>query len=226
VPRKRVPRGTDREGQGEARNITFDHQDHMTKLKRGEKLRCTSCHYAIVQGEHIVKGSHTQVDTGVCFLCHFRGSARTGPGRLPGVPRDAHEGRGAQRLHVLARVVPEARRSCKQCHIRVSDGDGKVRTPIATTATSEGSRRRATFWRSPHACHLQRGPVLQVPREGPARPVELVKTFEVQCDGCHKRLHNYQKEMYMGTGRRGPRHRVTDVLGAVSCNGCHTGRSR
>ena len=60
-------------GKAKMGNIIFDHQDHMTKLKRGEKLRCTSCHYAIVQGEHIVKGSHTQVDTGVCFLCHFKG---------------------------------------------------------------------------------------------------------------------------------------------------------
>ena len=25
-------------------NISFDHQDHMTKLKRGEQLRCTGCH--------------------------------------------------------------------------------------------------------------------------------------------------------------------------------------
>ena len=29
-------------GKAKLGNITFDHQDHMTKLKRGEKLRCTS----------------------------------------------------------------------------------------------------------------------------------------------------------------------------------------
>src|SRR4030065_647426 len=54
-------------GEAKLGGITFDHQEHMTKLKRGEKLRCTSCHYSIVQGEHVA------VDTNVCFLCHFKG---------------------------------------------------------------------------------------------------------------------------------------------------------
>jgi len=50
-----------------------------------------------------------------------------------------------------------------------------------------------------------------------------VKTFEVQCDGCHKRLHNYQKEMYMGAGAKGVPDTPSRMFSAqVSCNGCHT----
>src|SRR3989304_3473065 len=43
--------------------------------------RCTSCHYPIVQGEHI------SVDKNVCFLCHFKGIAQgQAPGGCPGGP--------------------------------------------------------------------------------------------------------------------------------------------
>ncbi|HEX9205084.1 MAG TPA: hypothetical protein VF853_04075, partial [Candidatus Deferrimicrobiaceae bacterium] len=77
--------GRIKSGKAQLGNITFDHQDHMTKLKRGEKLRCTSCHYSIVQGEHIQKGSHILPDTAVCFLCHFKGiSAGQALGGCPG----------------------------------------------------------------------------------------------------------------------------------------------
>ncbi|HLA41376.1 MAG TPA: NapC/NirT family cytochrome c, partial [Candidatus Glassbacteria bacterium] len=47
--------------------ITFDHKPHLTELRRGKKLRCTSCHSQIVQGEHI------SVTASTCFLCHFKG---------------------------------------------------------------------------------------------------------------------------------------------------------
>ncbi|NIM51683.1 MAG: hypothetical protein GTO22_20955, partial [Gemmatimonadales bacterium] len=51
--------------------------------------------------------------------------------------------------------------------------------------------------------------------------VELVKTFEVQCDACHKRLHNYQKEMYMGAGARGVADTPSRMFSAqVACDGC------
>ena len=47
----------------------FDHTTHLstTKLRRGKKLRCTSCHSQIVQGSHIT------VTESVCFTCHFKG---------------------------------------------------------------------------------------------------------------------------------------------------------
>jgi len=32
------------------KGIIFDHLPHLTKLRRGKKLRCTSCHSQIVQG--------------------------------------------------------------------------------------------------------------------------------------------------------------------------------
>ncbi|MBZ0263056.1 NapC/NirT family cytochrome c [bacterium] len=48
------------------RGIKFDHTPHLSETRRGRKLRCTSCHSQIVQGEHI------SVTTSTCFLCHFK----------------------------------------------------------------------------------------------------------------------------------------------------------
>src|SRR3989338_1237248 len=47
--------------------IIFDHTVHLTKMRRGKKLRCTSCHSQIVQGTHIA------VTENSCFVCHFKG---------------------------------------------------------------------------------------------------------------------------------------------------------
>ncbi|RJP21253.1 MAG: hypothetical protein C4529_07725 [Deltaproteobacteria bacterium] len=217
----RITSGKAKMGSG----ITFDHQDHMTKLKRGEKLRCSSCHYSVVQGDHISLGSHVQADTNVCFLCHFKGiSAGQALGGCPGchgTPTKVVEHGGFQFSHesYLKIGVP-----CKQCHIRVAEGDGKVDDSHC------------------YDCHIGRlekkGDVLAIHRThvtGKAIPcfkchekvkhgtVELVKTFEVQCEGCHKRLHGYQKEMYMGTSAKGVPDTPSRMFSAqVSCNGCHT----
>jgi nitrate/TMAO reductase-like tetraheme cytochrome c subunit len=45
----------------------FDHTPHLTELRRGKQLHCTSCHSQIVQGTHIA------VTESVCFNCHFKG---------------------------------------------------------------------------------------------------------------------------------------------------------
>lgn len=50
------------------RGIKFDHKPHLTDMKRGKKLRCTSCH------SQIVVGNHMEVTESTCFLCHFRGA--------------------------------------------------------------------------------------------------------------------------------------------------------
>ena len=200
-------------------NITFDHQEHMTKLKRGEKLRCTTCHYSIVQGEHI------SVDTNVCFLCHFKGiSQGQALGGCPGchgTPTKTVEHGGFMFSHASYLKIGV---QCKQCHIKVAKGEGNVSDahcydchvgrlkakadPLALHRTHVTFNAIACF-----KCHerIEHG------------EVALVKTFEVQCDSCHKRLHNYQKEMYMGTGAKGVPDTPSRMFSAqVACDGCHT----
>ncbi|MHC4404218.1 MAG: hypothetical protein ACYTG0_31575, partial [Planctomycetota bacterium] len=38
-------------GRVEFHGVSFDHRPHLQTLRRGKKLRCTSCHSQIVQGK-------------------------------------------------------------------------------------------------------------------------------------------------------------------------------
>jgi hypothetical protein len=200
-------------------SITFDHQEHMGKLKRGEKLRCTTCHYSIVQGEHIA------VDTKVCFLCHFKGigqgQALGGCPGCHGTPTKVVEHSGFLFSHDSYLKLGV---QCKQCHIRVAEGDGRVNDshcydchvgrlekkgdPLAIHRTHVTFNAIQCF-----KCH-------EKIRHG---EVQLVKTFDVKCDSCHQRLHTYQKEMYMGSGAKGVPDTPSRMFSAqVACDGCHT----
>lgn len=46
--------------------IMFDHTPHLTEVRRGKQLQCTSCH------SQIMVGTHMQVTFTTCYLCHFR----------------------------------------------------------------------------------------------------------------------------------------------------------
>jgi hypothetical protein len=212
-------------GKAKMGNIIFDHQEHMTKLKRGEKLRCTSCHYAIVQGENIVKGSHTQVDNHVCFLCHFKGvGAGQALGGCPGchgTPTKTVEHSGFMFSHesYLKLGVP-----CMQCHIRVAEGDGKVDDAHCYDC-HVGRLGKKNDVLAIHRTHVTYNAIQCFKCHDKINhgAIEFTKTFEVQCDACHKRLHTYQKEMYMGTGAKGVPDTPSRMFSAqVSCNGCHT----
>ena len=199
--------------------ITFDHQDHLTKLRRGEQLRCTTCHYSIVQGEHI------SVDTKVCFLCHFKGMSQgQALGGCPGchgTPKRTVEHEGFTFSHDSYLEIGV---QCRQCHIRVADGEGKVdddRCFNCHVGRLEGKSDPIAL----HRNHVTFNAIqcFRCHEEIRHGEVELVKTFEVQCDACHKRLHNYQKELYMGAGAVGVADTPSRMFSAqVACDGCHT----
>jgi hypothetical protein len=200
-------------------SIVFDHHEHMGKLKRGEKLRCTSCHYSIVQGEHVA------VDTKVCFLCHFKGiSQGQALGGCPGchgTPTKIVEKEGFVFSHAsyLKLQVP-----CKQCHIRVAEGDGKV-TDSHCYDCHVGRLEKKGDPLAIHRTHVTYNSVQCFRCHEPIRhgEVQLAKTFDVKCDACHKHLHNYQKEMYMGSGAKGVPDTPSRMFSAqVACDGCHT----
>jgi len=200
-------------------NITFDHQEHMGKLKRGEKLRCTTCHYSIVQGEHI------SVDTKVCFLCHFKGiSQGQALGGCPGchgTPTRTVDHSGFQFSHESYLKIGV---QCRQCHLRVAEGDGRVNDSHCYDC-HVGRLEKKSDPLAIHRTHVTYNAIQCFRCHEPIRhgEVELVKTFEVKCESCHKRLHNYQKEMYMGAGARGVPDTPSRMFSAqVACDGCHT----
>jgi hypothetical protein len=200
-------------------SVAFNHKEHMGKLKRGETLRCTSCHYSIVQGEHIA------VDQNVCFLCHFKGigqgQALGGCPGCHGTPADAVEHGGFRFSH---ESYVEIGVPCKQCHIRVAEGEGNV-PDIRCFDCHVGRLEKKGDPLSIHRTHVtfEAYDCFKCHERIRHGEVELVRTFEVQCDACHKGHHDYEKKLYMGTGARGVPDTPSRMFSAqVSCDGCHT----
>ncbi|PIU48316.1 MAG: hypothetical protein COS94_02755 [Candidatus Hydrogenedentes bacterium CG07_land_8_20_14_0_80_42_17] len=104
------------------KNIHFDHKPHLLEMKRGKKLRCTSCH------SQMVMGSHISVTTSTCILCHFKD-------RPPGKPIAGC--RGCHQVPQDTITLPsglEYKHSkyvdsgveCISCHYSLTTGDGFV----------------------------------------------------------------------------------------------------
>ncbi len=206
-------------GKAQLGGIVFDHQEHMGKIKRGEKLRCTTCHYSIVQGEHI------SVDTKVCFLCHFKGiSQGQALGGCPGchgTPTKTVEHGGFLFTHESYLKLGV---QCKQCHLKVADGDGRVDDAHCYDC-HVGRLEKKNDPLAIHRTHVTYNAIQCFKCHEKIRhgEVQLVKTFDVKCDSCHQRLHAYQKEMYMGTGAKGVQDTPSRMFSAqVACDGCHT----
>ncbi len=109
-------------GRVEFQGVPFDHTPHLGELRRGKKLRCTSCHSQIVQGKHMT------VTASTCFLCHFKeGLFNEGLGacnRCHQIPDKQFDlGGGIMFTHNLAydRGV-----DCENCHGDLVRGKGEV----------------------------------------------------------------------------------------------------
>lgn len=200
-------------------NILFDHNLHVGKSRRGQMLRCTSCHYQIVQGQHI------SVTEKVCFLCHFKGAARgesvTGCPSCHGTPTKTVEHDGFTFSHGSYLKIGVA---CNQCHLDVASGKGDVPKERCFSCHIERmeSYKDREFMHDNHvakhgvdcfSCHTEI-------RHG---EIQMIKALEITCESCHKQLHSMQKELYMGASGRGVVDTPSRMFAAqVSCDGCHT----
>jgi len=109
------------QGKVDFKGINFDHRPHLMEVRRGLKLRCTSCHSQIVQGTHMT------VTTSTCFLCHFKG-VKIGEGTSKCTschppPEATVEFEGVSFNH---KEIVERGIRCSQCHVQVIQGDGNV----------------------------------------------------------------------------------------------------
>ncbi len=105
------------------KNVLFSHSKHLAQLRRGKKLRCTTCHSQIVQGKHIT------VTEDNCFICHFNEYGKeTYPTMKCGTCHFAPKGEiiesGVKFNHrmFINRKIP-----CESCHTNVVKGDGHLR---------------------------------------------------------------------------------------------------
>lgn len=204
-------------------NIKFNHKHHLEEMKRGKKLRCTSCHSQMVFGEHIA------VTETVCFLCHFKD-------RVDGVhpmgqnfctqchttPAKDIEVGGVTYNHeeFVGRGVP-----CQNCHLEAVKGTGKVAKSNCYACHAEQERlQHFEDGEMMHYNHVTNHKVAcnRCHEEISHSVTTTSKPLEFSCETCHSSLHTATKDLYMGKGGRGiPAQPGHMFLVNVDCIGCH-----
>jgi len=207
--------------QGKVRfnKIIFDHRVHLEDLKRGKKLRCTSCHSQIVQGEHIT------VTESSCFICHFKESEH-----YPGISRCSHcHSRESLVSEKDSRFnhagVYENNFGCDKCHSQIILGDGAV--PRENCYKCHFERDRLDRYGDTdliHSTHIAAHKIEcnQCHLEIQHKIIKDIETIS-DCRTCHTGFHEAQKILYSGQGGKGLAHPRPSIMleKGLSCKGCH-----
>jgi nitrate/TMAO reductase-like tetraheme cytochrome c subunit len=202
--------------------VLFDHQPHLTEMRRRKQLRCTSCHSQIVQGSHIAVTATT------CFLCHFKNvKANTGTARCTlchTVPEKTITTAGLSFDHG---DVKRFGMDCMSCHEGVIKGEGEVPRERCFTCHNETSRlERYGETEFLHRMHVTDHKVeclnchIEIRHKIPARE-EAIST---QCQSCHTPAagHSAVRDLYRGIGGKGVTPQPAKMyLAGIRCEACH-----
>lgn len=206
------------------RGIKFDHKPHLTDMKRGKKLRCTSCH------SQIVVGNHMEVTVSTCFLCHFKGTKLGrvedpigGCGNCHTAPEGDIKLEGATFNH--KEFVGSRHVACQNCHLEAIQGDGEAKKDRCLQCHNEPGR--IAFYADTdfmHRTHVTDHKIecTHCHEEIKHAVKTSVEPLQYDCTVCHEKKHNIQKQLYMGIGARGVPNRPSGMFIAnVDCVGCH-----
>ena len=214
------------------KNVTFPHGKHLGELKRGMKIRCTTCHAQIVQGAHLT------VHETNCFICHYY---RVRGGRVEEEECISCAVGGCTSCHIepkgdikvkgwsfnhrkyIARGV-----ACEKCHVNVVQGDGHVPEGKCLQCHREpqilNTKYTSQFMHKNHVtdhkiecadCHSHiRHEIGQILTFAPSPTL---------CDKCHsKEIHLGPRELYRGSGGIGvPDSPSLMFTTNVDCIACH-----
>ena len=202
--------------------IPFDHRPHLEELRRGKKLRCTSCHSQIVQGTHMT------VTPSTCFLCHFKDEHfNEGLGactRCHQIPdEDLDLGGGVSFSHDLAY---ERGVNCANCHGDLIRGNGEVPQERCTVCHNrEDDLKRIDdhdFIHQKHvtehkvdclSCHLAIHHSLDDQR---------LANAVSDCSACHPNHHQEQIGMLEGVGAKTIHPSLGGMTATrIACQSCH-----
>lgn len=206
------------------RGIIFDHTPHLTQMRGGIKLRCTSCHSQIVQGSHI------SVTETTCFICHFNGLEKDPTlwdkqARCTichEIPSDDIEFESLTYNHqdFAGKGVP-----CQKCHLEVIRGEGEVPKEFCVTCHGEPERlEKYNDFPFLHQKHVTDKKVecTRCHTEIHHKVKTTVKPLDYSCNICHENKHTGQKELYMGISGKGVENMPSPMfIAQVDCIGCH-----
>lgn len=209
------------------KSVKFSHSNHLEDLRRGKKLRCTTCHAQIVQGEHLI------VNESDCFICHFYPEKKGEPLSGDIAKCDICHKVLPEEITVKGRVYYHGRYQkygilCTRCHVSIVQGDGHVPENKCVECHSEPATTQAKFSTgfihrnhvTDHKvecdnCHTEiTHKIVQVP---------TIEHFEKNCIVCHEEnTHLGPREMYEGRGGIGvPDFPSRMFLTNVDCASCH-----
>ncbi|MCX6583800.1 MAG: cytochrome c3 family protein [Candidatus Aminicenantes bacterium] len=208
------------------KNIIFDHTPHLEGMRRGKKLRCTSCHSQIVQGTHM------SVTETTCFLCHFK---NTGEGSAISAnqctqchtPPTSPAGKGGvggltPYDHTM---VLEKKIACQKCHGAMVVGDGSV--PKNRCNICHGDIEKIKLYSDTalmHKNHIADHKIEcdQCHTEIQHKSVSRSEFVKPDCHACHPDFHNAQLRLFTGKGGIGVADQPSPMFEAgLNCQACH-----
>ncbi len=203
-------------------NVKFDHGPHLSELRRGRKLRCTSCHSQIVQGEHMT------VTASTCVLCHFKetekheGEMDTDDCRLchdPSVEPKSITEQGYDHTKILADSL-----DCRRCHGNMLVGDGAVNDKGCYFC--HWDQDRLSKFNDSELMHRKHITENKIECEQCHSPMEhkwtTPENAAEHCGGCHQGMHQNQLKLFSGEGGIGVKNHPNPMYNiSMSCQGCH-----
>jgi hypothetical protein len=151
------------------KDITFSHEVHFEPLRNEIKLRCTSCHSQIVQGEHITVAELT------CFTCHFKGQE---PNKKTARCILCHGALGKTQeaeTKFNHQAILQMGVECLSCHKGAVEGEGEI------------------AWEKCLSCHAEPSRLERI-SETSFLHLEHVSEHKVECFQCHSQIkHGVEK---------------------------------
>lgn len=215
------------------KNVRFPHGSHLGELRRGMRLRCTSCHAQLVQGLHLT------VHETNCVICHFyrvgpRGEEECISCAVGGCKACHVEPKGDINIQgwnfnhrkYIARGV-----ECESCHMNVVQGDGHVPEGKCLQCHKEppplAMKTHSLLMHRTHVTdHKIECSECHTPIRHEIAPILTMVHSHTVCDRCHiKEVHQATRDFYRGVGGIG----VSDspslmFLTNIECFACHRKR--
>lgn len=209
----------------DVRGILFNHKHHLSELKRGKKLKCTSCHAQIVQG------SHMEVTYETCFNCHFHKS--DDPEHKFDKLADCktcHELNNKSKEQLASmkynhNMVVETKTECSSCHTNIIKGKGEVGKERCFQCHFEDDKLDkypdVEFMHSSHiAKHSMNCGYCHSPIKHKVEKIDV--NTPPDCQSCHAGAHSSMVNLYAGEkGFNTESSPSSMFLSGIDCKGCH-----
>lgn len=209
----------------ETKGILFNHKHHLEELRRGKKLKCTSCHSQIVQG------SHMQVTYATCFNCHFHKSDDSehkfdklaNCTTCHDLNRKTKEQLSSMKYN--HNLVVDNKIDCKSCHTDVIKGKGEVGKDRCFQCHFEDNKldkySDTEFMHKTHiAKHSMNCMYCHTPIKHKVEKMDV--SSPPDCQSCHTGAHMSQVQLYSGSSGFNTESSPSSMFqSGINCKGCH-----